>query len=271
MKSCLPRLTLNSRSYIVRKCEYVFKEKKRKSLLGSISHPIRAFKQRQSIDTAKRAPVMFFSDPTPQATLVNEKELPETQVFTSSPETQTIPLAPTMSRTSGRARFAPSVSGGDHERKRMRRANTRMNTIREGVPVNPRRTTTLLLPRGPPVRNPTKYIESGGFPGPVTLFKKFFKRATPNTYKKIERKMTISKETTLEGSNTPWLSFDLSLFRNSDFNTEELSDEQLAELGGVEYRALRLLSYLVPLVSRSLSRLSNTKLTEHRSTLLVLS
>ncbi|OBZ78732.1 hypothetical protein A0H81_00276 [Grifola frondosa] len=37
----------------------------------------------------------------------------------------------------------------------------------------------------------------------------------------------------------------LVIGRNSDFNTEYLSDEQLEELGGLEYRALRLLSYLV--------------------------
>jgi hypothetical protein len=42
----------------------------------------------------------------------------------------------------------------------------------------------------------------------------------------------------------------LVIGRNSRFFTEELDDEELQELGGVEYRALRLLSRLVPVVSR---------------------
>jgi len=37
--------------------------------------------------------------------------------------------------------------------------------------------------------------------------------------------------------------------RNSRFFTEELDDEELEQIGGVEYRALRLLSYAVAAVS----------------------
>jgi hypothetical protein len=37
--------------------------------------------------------------------------------------------------------------------------------------------------------------------------------------------------------------------RNSRFFTEELDDEDLEKIGGVEYRALRLLSYAVAAVS----------------------
>jgi hypothetical protein len=36
--------------------------------------------------------------------------------------------------------------------------------------------------------------------------------------------------------------------RNSRFFTEELDDEELEQIGGVEYRALRLLSYAVAAV-----------------------
>lgn len=47
-----------------------------------------------------------------------------------------------------------------------------------------------------------------------------------------------------------WLKFDgLVIGRNSLFHTDKLVDEQLKEIGGVEYRALSLLSYLVALVS----------------------
>ena len=40
----------------------------------------------------------------------------------------------------------------------------------------------------------------------------------------------------------------LKVGRNSDFNTDELTDDQLEELGGIEYRALRALSWIVGLV-----------------------
>lgn len=55
---------------------------------------------------------------------------------------------------------------------------------------------------------------------------------------------------TIEGAKTPWLSdlTDLITGRNSDFRTETMTDEQLEEVGGAEYKALRLLSYLVPMV-----------------------
>ncbi|KAG9217695.1 hypothetical protein CCMSSC00406_0003616 [Pleurotus cornucopiae] len=43
-----------------------------------------------------------------------------------------------------------------------------------------------------------------------------------------------------------WLSFPLKVGRNSYFRVDELTDEQVEEIGGAEYRALRVLSYLVP-------------------------
>lgn len=41
----------------------------------------------------------------------------------------------------------------------------------------------------------------------------------------------------------------LIIGRNGRFYTEELEDEELEIIGGVEYRALRFLSYFVPIVS----------------------
>lgn len=61
--------------------------------------------------------------------------------------------------------------------------------------------------------------------------------------------MTLPSPRTVESQNVPYLDFDLSTGRNSDFHTESLSDNQLEFLGGTEYRALRWLSYVVPLVS----------------------
>jgi hypothetical protein len=55
---------------------------------------------------------------------------------------------------------------------------------------------------------------------------------------------------TIESRNVPWLERidKLVIWRNSDFRTETLSDEQLEELGGAEYKALTMLSYVVPVV-----------------------
>jgi len=57
----------------------------------------------------------------------------------------------------------------------------------------------------------------------------------------------------------------LVIGRNSRFFSEELDDEELEELGGVEYRALRLLSYLVPAVSPAAAFTGLTDSTLHCS------
>jgi hypothetical protein len=67
--------------------------------------------------------------------------------------------------------------------------------------------------------------------------------------------MTVPHTTTLEGRNEPWLNFDgLVVGRNSDFRTETLTSEQIKDIGGTEYMALGLLSWLVPLVGFSFGR-----------------
>ncbi|KAL0952812.1 hypothetical protein HGRIS_007037 [Hohenbuehelia grisea] len=111
-----------------------------------------------------------------------------------------------------------------------------------------------------------KYRDNGGFPGPITLAHRIAQRAAPNAYRNLQRKLTLPLSVTLvsgppantEATTGPqgfwrqmkkasWLNFDgLVVGRNSDFHTETLSDEQVEEIGGVEYRALRLLSYFVP-------------------------
>lgn len=97
-----------------------------------------------------------------------------------------------------------------------------------------------------------KYHGLGGFPGPLELLNRLFKRASPAAYRKLERKMTMPYTRTVEAAKTSWLNFDLLIGRNSDFRTDTLSDEQLEEIGGAEYQALRWLSYLVPAVSTHL-------------------
>ena len=95
----------------------------------------------------------------------------------------------------------------------------------------------------------TKYQGLGGFPGPSALATQVIRITAPHAYSRIERKMSMPLMRTLDEEKTPWLKFSgLIVGRNSDFRTETLSDEQLEDLGGAEYRALRWLSYLVPMV-----------------------
>lgn len=50
----------------------------------------------------------------------------------------------------------------------------------------------------------------------------------------------------------PYFSFAAIVGKNSAFH--DLTDEELDELGGVEYRALKMLAWLVPAVSQNLFR-----------------
>jgi hypothetical protein len=104
----------------------------------------------------------------------------------------------------------------------------------------------------PPFVHDRMYEGFGGFPGPIDLISRALKRAAPSTYRRLERRMTVPYTTTIEGQNEPWLNFDgLLVGRNSDFRTETLTSEQLKDIGGTEYKALQLLSWLVPVVGFS--------------------
>ncbi|KAF8509485.1 cation transport protein-domain-containing protein [Gautieria morchelliformis] len=105
----------------------------------------------------------------------------------------------------------------------------------------------------------SKYEGHGGFPGITAFVKGLVQRMLPETFHLLDRKLKIPHRRTLFGKhsqvprvlrakwqNASWLKFDgLVVGRNSLFHTDRLTDEQLEEIGGVEYRALRLLSYLV--------------------------
>ena len=102
---------------------------------------------------------------------------------------------------------------------------------------------------GAPDAKDAKYQGFGGFPGPAKIIRQVVKATAPSAYRTLERSMTAATMTTLHPSSEPWLNFSgLVVARNSDFRTDSLSDEQLEDIGGAEYKALRLLSYLVPAV-----------------------
>ena len=99
---------------------------------------------------------------------------------------------------------------------------------------------------GPPRR---KDQNMGGFPGPFELFQQLVR--TSSIGRVWGRIATYSRK---HGQH-PYLSWlpgsidGLIVGRNSEFYTDQLTDDQLEQLGGIEYRALRFLSYFVFAVS----------------------
>jgi len=89
----------------------------------------------------------------------------------------------------------------------------------------------------------------GGFPGPFELFQRAVQ--TSSLSRAWDKITTYGRN---QGRH-PYLSWipgsidGLIVGRNSEFNTDQLTDEQLEHLGGIEYRALRFLSYFVFAVS----------------------
>jgi hypothetical protein len=95
----------------------------------------------------------------------------------------------------------------------------------------------------------------GGFPGPRAIISRLIRRFLPGVHRHLTRTLTMPRTTTITSmrGNTerarpvPYVSFDAVVGHNSSF--EELTDEQLEELGGVEFRALNALLWIVGIVS----------------------
>ncbi|KAI8970814.1 cation transport protein-domain-containing protein [Trametes punicea] len=102
----------------------------------------------------------------------------------------------------------------------------------------------------PPRRN--VHRDFGGFPMPHEILSRLFSRAFPQLERKLTRTLTMPRTRTIaseRGTLPPgtrpvsYISFEAVVGRNSVF--QSLSREQLEELGGVEYRALTALLWLV--------------------------
>ncbi|KAJ7448435.1 potassium transporter [Mycena galericulata] len=241
--------------YFQNVCRYVdyqshrHPSKGRTILLNSISAPIAMFKQtdeapaREKSENPASEPTHGLDDDTnatsngQNAQLEQENALSDARTFSSSPRPASDLLSPVSTRSRRAVDFGITTSINPFPR---------LQTIREGVAF-PRRTATIYSSNvkvDPAIK---KFQGQGGFPGPVTIAKRLFKRGAPSTFRKVERKLTLPYTETLGAKDAPWLSFDgLVVGRNSAFRTESLSDDQLEFIGGVEYRALRLLSYLIP-------------------------
>ncbi|KAJ7325565.1 potassium transporter [Mycena albidolilacea] len=262
--------------YFKNVCEYIdhqFRPRPSKSrtlFLKSISAPVAMFKQREEVPAPEKfePPTFQLIQPTPGVTLdtygndipngqrASEDEghiLSDARTFSSSPRAASIPLSPTATRSPQAENFGVTTSIDRPPRLQTVRGTSpsqpgnSLSPPKEGVAF-PRRTATIYSSNRKVDPENKKFEGKGGFPGPLTLAKALLKRGAPTTYRKLERKMTMPYTETLTATQVPWISFDgLVIGRNSAFRTETLSDDQLEFIGGVEYRALRLLSYAIPL------------------------
>jgi hypothetical protein len=125
----------------------------------------------------------------------------------------------------------------------------------------------------PSARRTTKHSGFGGFPMPHEIVKNLFSRFFPKLQRKLARSMTLPRIHTLTSNHgegvvgakpAPYISFDAIVGRNSAF--QQLTKEQQDELGGVEYRALRALLWIVAGVGLFvlLSPIRSTLLVSHR-------
>ena len=119
--------------------------------------------------------------------------------------------------------------------------------------------TTTPLYRSETMRTSTAHrgtnANFGGFPGPPDIISRLIRRFFPGVHRQLTRTLTMPRTTTITSmrGNTerarpvPYVSFDAVVGHNSSF--EELTEEQLEELGGVEFRALNALLWIVGIVS----------------------
>ncbi|TRM69077.1 cation transport protein-domain-containing protein [Schizophyllum amplum] len=162
--------------------------------------------------------------------------------------------------------FAPSANG----RRRGRSIVQDLESIQSGPegsfdrttsrpPRNPLQphaslTTNMTGAGGQSYRPSTKHDNFGGFPMPHHIIKRIVSAAFPDLHRKIARTVTMPVSTTITSQNgetlegarpVPYITFDAVVGRNSAFHL--LTKEQLEELGGVEYRAVNVLLWIVAL------------------------
>lgn len=105
-------------------------------------------------------------------------------------------------------------------------------------------------------RPETKLSGFGGFPTPFQIVRSGVERLLPQATRTLTKTMTMPRTNTLTGRGSvsgdatskevPYITFDATVGRNSHFTG--LTEEQMDELGGVEFRALRVLFWVVTIV-----------------------
>ena len=111
--------------------------------------------------------------------------------------------------------------------------------------------------QSPARKEELKNRDLGGFPMPWEILKRLIRRLFPKFNRKLTRTLTMPRAVSLVSGRAdappgakvvPYISFDAVVGRNSSFH--HLTSEQRDEIGGVEYRALRALLWIVGIVSR---------------------
>jgi hypothetical protein len=211
--------------------------------------------------------------PTAQGSLNdNEKDIPTQQTpSTGLSHTRTIHIDDS----------AHPITHQYQARQRIRSHTRGMSFTGPSPKTRHRHDTTLVqhktLPSPIPRPEGSRHTGMGGFPNPALLLPYIFPSRTKSTITRhfsrpaLGRKMTLltnpnvkTKDDNDSESSLGWSDIvtgaarwmpdtlaSLVVGRNSRFFTEELDDEELELIGGVEYRALRLLSYAVAAVSPS--------------------
>ncbi|KAL7422889.1 hypothetical protein Q5752_002186 [Cryptotrichosporon argae] len=142
-------------------------------------------------------------------------------------------------------RSATMRSNGGMDSRMLRTATIDVN----GMPNNFPRTYSMR-----PVRRiDTRLSGFGGFPTPLELAKTGFHKVFPRASDTLAKTLTIPLTRTVTGRGSisgeggakevPYISFSAVVGRNSRF--QGLTEEQMEELGGVEYRALKALVWIV--------------------------
>ena len=177
--------------------------------------------------------------------------------------------------TSARQRIEDEIADGIRFRRTMTSQTNRTNRSSSGGYYH----TDAALPAGSYPLRPALTREDvgfGGFPMPHQIVSKLASKAFPAVTNRLQRTMSVVSRTRSQGDGgeddnmprtrsmrstaAPYISFAPLIGRNSRFH--DLAEEELEELGGVEYRALMMLLWLVPLVSTKwLGRLGAENLT----------
>lgn len=235
---------------------------------------------RPSIEITRPVPLGDIEDeleaPTAHGSIDSEKkERDEPTPSTGISHTRTITIDPPTAQYQARQRIRSQTRGMS-----MTGPSPKTQTIQDQVPLVSYKTLPSPIPK--PERN--KHTGLGGF-NPTHLLPYLLPNRTKSTIHRhisrpeLSRKMTILTNPNHSGNYTTKPSTDsegmwggmmtgaarwmpdtlasLVVGRNSRFFTEELDDEELEQIGGVEYRALRLLSYAVAAVSPNKSNKPN--------------
>jgi len=121
-------------------------------------------------------------------------------------------------------------------------------TIRNRIPTAGLSRQSSGLPRTQTMRSDrTKHTGLGGFPMPLEIIRSLAQKFAPETTKKLERTYSQAPVDTRTPPTALFTSFPLKVGRNSLFL--DLTQEQKDELGGIEYRASKLLLKVVYSVS----------------------